>query len=210
MGYELPNPKLRQRVRELAESQWRESVVVVYLDKVRPEFDVSGRRYDGTVKGKRLIRRFFWNILRGMLGVVFFPVLFLLVGDAGSPGPFRYWFVNLSGEVTGPENAQALGLVDAAKSAKALWLVHSASHVAVFDSGGTFLGPTGGPPPKILWHAEKSHAPVVRPFGLRLVWPDGSKFKYVISPGERILLKKAHSDVGGDQSADDTRENLDM
>lgn len=214
MDNDLPNPKLRERVRELAESQWRESVVVVYLDKVRPAFDVPGRRYDGTVKGKQLIRRFFWNILRGTAGGLLIPVMFMLAGDGGSVGPFRDWFVNLSGTVTGPENAQALGLVDAAKSAKGLWLVHSSSHVAVFDSGGTFIDPTGGPPPKILWHAEKPHAPVVRRLGLRLIWPDRSEFKYVISPGERILLKKAlwnaGEDVGGDQGTDDTRKNLNM
>jgi hypothetical protein len=54
-----PNPGFRRRVRELVESQWHESVVVVFLEEGKPDVEVPGRRKDGTLKGKRLVRRFF-------------------------------------------------------------------------------------------------------------------------------------------------------
>jgi hypothetical protein len=48
---------------------WHELVAVVYLKNVKPRYEVSGRRKDGTIKGKRLIRRFFWNVFRGVVNV---------------------------------------------------------------------------------------------------------------------------------------------
>ena len=47
-------------------------------------FDVPGRRLDGTVKGKRLVRRFFWNVFRGIGGA--FVYVFALLNGAGSGG----------------------------------------------------------------------------------------------------------------------------
>lgn len=185
MASELPKPEFRQRVRELAESQWHESASVVYLSKVKPEFHVPGRRKDGTIKGKRLIRRFFWNLLRGTFAVLVNIVVFFVLGER--PG---FSFDSSLSSVTGPKNAQALGLVDAARSARGRWLVHSSSHVAVFDAGDTSVDPTDGPSPKILWHAAKPHAPLVRQLGRRLIWPDGSVFKYHVSSEELKLLKE--------------------
>src|SRR5689334_16601818 len=65
-----PVPDHRERVRALAERQWGAPVVVLHLGDVKPTYEVPGRRKDGTVKGKRLIRRFFWNILRGVINAV--------------------------------------------------------------------------------------------------------------------------------------------
>jgi hypothetical protein len=77
----VPNPEFRRRVRELVESQWHESVVVVFLEGVKPDVEVPGRRKDGTVKGKRLVRRFFWNILRGTVGGLFTAFLLIQGGS---------------------------------------------------------------------------------------------------------------------------------
>jgi hypothetical protein len=103
-----PNPEFRRRARALAESQWGEPVFVVYLSDVKPEYDVPGRRKDGTIKGKRLIRRFFWNVLRGTAGGVASIALTLAGGELAHVF-FR------QGRVTGGAKAQALPLVDAAR-----------------------------------------------------------------------------------------------
>lgn len=179
----LPDIRFRQRVRALAESEWHEPVAVIYLKEVKPECDVPGRRKDGTVKGKRLIRRFFWNILRGVINGV--ASIVTLVGAGGVANLF-----GRDGLVTGPENAQALALIDAARPARCPWLVYSPSHVAVIDSGPDYEDPVDGPPPKILWHAAKPHAPQVSATGERLTWPDGSVFEHVIDSGEKYFRKQ--------------------
>jgi hypothetical protein len=163
-----PIPELGKQVRALAESQWGEPVVVVHLGDVKPAFDVPGRRKDGTVKGTRLVRRFFWNIVRGTVGGLAAAVMLVVAGGAGN-------VFARSGSVRGPANAQALGLVDAAMSATGPWLVYSArtdigpsytpKHVAVVD------------PPNILWHAT-ADAPRISPRRQRITWPDGSEFQY--------------------------------
>jgi hypothetical protein len=74
-------------------------VVVVFLEEVKPDVEVPGRRKDCTVKGKRLVRRFFWNILRGTVGGLF--TAFLLIQGGSLVNVFER-----SGKLTGPENAQ--------------------------------------------------------------------------------------------------------
>ncbi|MGH3858930.1 hypothetical protein [Actinokineospora sp.] len=177
-----PDPEFRLRVRALAESQWREPVVVIHLGEVKPDFDVPGRRKDGTVIGKRLVRRFFWNLFRGTVGSLVNVVLSVAGGGVGN-------VFERSGKVTGPENAQALGLVDAARPADSAWLVFSQSQVAMIDSGRTFVDPKDSPPPTILWHATTPDAPRVTP-RKRIVWPDGSAYEYVLSYDEAKLLKQ--------------------
>src|SRR5262245_61402751 len=79
-----PVTELRQRVQQLAEAQWGEAVEVVHLgDDVRPAVEVPGRRADGTVTGRRLVRRFFWNILRGVVNAVAAVVTLVNAGGAG-------------------------------------------------------------------------------------------------------------------------------
>jgi hypothetical protein len=173
----FPKPETRARVRALAESEWREPVVAVHLDDVKPDFDVPGRRKDGTVKGKRLVRRFFWNVFRGTVGGVVSAVLSIGSGTAAH-------VFGRSGRVSGPANAQALGLVDAARPANGPWLVYSPSHVAVVDSGHVFLDPADSPPPTILWHATGPEKPRIFPANRRVAWPDGSEFVYSISAEE--------------------------
>jgi hypothetical protein len=180
----LPNPEFRQRVRALAESQWHEPAIAIYLEDVKPEFEVPGRRGDGTVKGKRLVRRFFWNILRGTVGGV------LSVALSFGSGTAAHVFFRL-GLVTGPANAQALGLVDAARRAHSPWLVYSRSHVAVIDSGLSFADPADSPPPTVLWHAEKPHAPLLAPRKQRLTWPDGSEYRFHVRAEENSYLKQS-------------------
>jgi hypothetical protein len=177
-----PKPEFRQSVRELAESQWRAPVVVVYLDDVGPRYDVPGRRKDGTVRGKRLIRRFFWNILRGTIGGIVNVVLSVAGGGVAN-------ILARDGLVTGPENAQALPLVDAARQARSPWLVFSPSHVAIVETGSVFVDPADSPPPVILWQAAAPLAPQVAPRSQRLTWPDGSTFVFCVSGEERAFLK---------------------
>jgi hypothetical protein len=168
-----PDAEIRQRVRDLAESQWPGPMVVVHLQEVRPEFSVPGRRRDGTVKGRRLIRRFFWNILRGVHVAVTNVILLAAGGGVGN-------VLSREGAVRGPENAQALGLVDAARPAKDPWLVYSDSLAAVIDSALL----------KILWHAQQPHAPKVHRARRLITWPDGSEFTYAVTTGEAEIFRQ--------------------
>jgi hypothetical protein len=183
----------------LAESQWGEQVVVAQLDAgFGPAYEVPGRRKDGTVKGKRLIRRFFWNIIRGLVNAV--ACVFLLFA-----GAFVLNVFTGSGRVAGSENAPAVGLADAVRSAKAPWLVYSVnpagdswlgyspSHVAVVDSHtvNPYDDLADFPPPAFLWHAEKPHAPRMSLRQQKLTWSDGSVFEFDVSAKERSLLKQS-------------------
>jgi hypothetical protein len=179
---------LEQRVRALAEGQWRESVVVVYLDYVRPTFDVPGRRKDGTVKvrieGKRLVGRIFSNILYGIIGVL----IMVIVGDGGAGGGDSR---KRRGRVTGPKNAQVLGFVDAARSAGGpAWLVYSPSHVALVTMGPIY-DPENDSPPKFVWHAAKPNAPLLFPEEQRLTWSDGSVFEYHVGDVKAVLVARS-------------------
>ncbi len=173
----LPKPEFRRRVRALAESQWRASVTVVFLDEVKPAFEVPGRRKDGTVKGKRLIRRFFWNILRGTVGGVVSAVL--SVAGGGVANMFQR-----KGLVTGPADAQVLALVDTARRARGAWLVFTPARVGVIDSGPIFADQAE---PVFLWQGS---GPRVHPERRRVTWPDGSAYQYEISAEEADYLRQ--------------------
>lgn len=184
----IPSEQWRQAVRALAESRWREPVYTVYLGDVSPKFDVPGRREDGTIKGRRLIRRFFWNIFRGTIGGALSVVLSVLGG-----GPAHVFL--RTGRVHGPAGAQALGLVDVARRATGPWLVYSASHVAVIDTGFTVGDPAKNPPPEILWHATRPDRPEINPVRRTLTWPDGSVYVYNLEPDEvNIQYRARHAD----------------
>ena len=53
-----------ERVRTSAEQAWGQPVAYFYLRRVRLEYTVPGRREDGTLKGRRLVRRFLYNLVR--------------------------------------------------------------------------------------------------------------------------------------------------
>ena len=182
----LPKPEIRRRVDELATSECGDLAVAVYLDEVKPDFDVPGRRKDGTVEGTRLVRRFFWNLFRGTVGGV--ASVALSIGSGTAVHVF-----GRSGLVSGPANAQALGFVDAARKAKGPWLACSPTHVAVIDSGPVHLEPRDCPPPTILWRAAGEEAPRLTPTRRRLTWPDGSVFQYSISAEEARVLRDARA-----------------
>lgn len=169
-------PGFRERVEELLRSQWREPVIVLRLGDTDLGFDVPGRRLDGTVKGKKLVRRFFWNILRGIGGAAVF--VFAVANGAGSGGgkgghPFEREI-----SVKGPANAMALDLLDKLRAAKGPWLVRSPSCVAVVDTGSTFADPADAPPPRIIWQAREPQAPEISFRKRTITWPDGSSFKF--------------------------------
>lgn len=176
-----PKPEYRQLVRAMAERQWGEPAVVVHMDDVAPAYEVPGRRTDGTVAGTRRVRRFFWNIVRVPVGGVVSVVLSVAGGGAAS-------VFARDGKVTGPANAQALGLVDAARAAGGAWLVRSPSHLAVVDTGPVFRDPRDNPPPAVVWHAQHPHLPEITPRRRRMTWPDGSVFEYHLPPEEAALL----------------------
>ncbi|ALG13248.1 hypothetical protein [Kibdelosporangium phytohabitans] len=90
----------------------------MHLGKAEPEYTVPGRRADGTVKGKKLIRRFFWSIIRGVMNAVM--SVFSLMNGGGPANAFP-----LSGTVTSPANGQVLGLADAARRARSAWFVYA-------------------------------------------------------------------------------------
>ncbi|WP_236789204.1 hypothetical protein [Amycolatopsis sp. GM8] len=154
--------------------QWREPFVVLRLGDDGLGFDVPGRRPDGTIKGKNLVRRFFWNILRGIGGAALF-VFFLANGaDArGAAHPFKREI-----RVKGPANAMALDLVDQLRPVKGPWLVCSSSALAIVDTGSTITDPAGAPAPRIVWQARKPQAPEVDLRTRTIVWPDGSSFTF--------------------------------
>jgi hypothetical protein len=164
-------PELRKRVTALAESQWGAPVIALHLGDVKPLFEIPGRRKDGTVKGRRLIRRFFWNILRGVINGVANIVL-LFAGGMGN-------VFGRTGRVTGPADAQALGLVDAARPAKDAWLAYTVNpsgdsrqsytpaRLAVVDAGQD--------QPVFVWQGAP---PLVSPRRRRLTWPDHSVFEH--------------------------------
>lgn len=181
-----PNPEFRRRARALAESQWGEPVSVVYLSDVKPEFAVPGRRKDGTIQGERLVRRFFWNVLRGVAGGIASVALTLASGELAH-------VFSRDGRVTGPADAMALSLVDAARRAKSPWLVYSESHVGVVETGYSFYDPKDSPPATFLWQAAKPEGPVVRPTERTLTWPDGSTYEYHLDLSELKLQREARS-----------------
>lgn len=153
-------------------SQWREPVVVLRLgDTSELGFAVPGRRLDGTVKGKRLVRRFFWNIARGVGGAAI--GVFSLLGGGGVGNPFKREI-----RVTGPVNAMALDLLDCIRPAKGPWLACSPSHLAVVDTGPTYLDPADGPSPRILWHAQQPRCPEISFRTHTITWQDGSTFSF--------------------------------
>jgi len=167
-----PTPEDRERVRALVESQWHGPVTVVFLTEVRPEFRIPGRRYDGTDKGKRLVRRFFYNLVRGIVNV---PVSAFLSAGAGQIAIFN--FPTYDPTVEGPANAQALELVDAAKGAGNGWLAFTESRVAVVTDG------------RIRWQSE------VPRHNLRkhqLSWPDGSTYTYAVKGADAETLLALH------------------
>lgn len=176
----LPKPEFRRRVRELAESQWGEPVTVVFLDDVNPAFKVPGRRKDGTVKGARLIRRFFWNILRGTVGGIFSA--FMSIAGGGIANAFER-----KGLVTGRANAQVLPMVDAARKARGAWLVYTAARVGVIDSDHTFKDPVDADPPEFLWQGS---GPRVHAESRRITWPDCSLYRYDLSVEEAEYLRQ--------------------
>jgi len=188
-----PVPELRQRVRALAVAQWGGPVDVIHLgDDVTPVFAVPGRRRDGTLTGRHLVRRFFWNALRGTVNGVVNVFLIFNAGGGGDVFAGR-------GSVTGPANAQALGLVDAARAAKGAWLAYTATddvearrsgyspeHMAVID-----LAASTDAEPTIRWHAEKPDTPRISPARQRLTWPDGSIYQYDVTRQEATAARGA-------------------
>ncbi len=177
------NPEVRERIGRLLESQWRVPVTVVFLNDVKPAYQVPGRRNDGTVTGQRLVRRFFWNVLRYTIGGLASVILSIASETAGH-------VFGRDGRVTGPENAQALGLVDAAVKADSAWLVYSQSHVAVVDSGYSFREPADAEL-TILWHAAGTDAPRIVPIRRCVRWRDGSEFVYDLSYEEARFLRQS-------------------
>ncbi|HET6291704.1 MAG TPA: hypothetical protein VFG15_33820 [Amycolatopsis sp.] len=174
----LVRPGFRERVEELMAGQWREPVLVLRLGDTDPGFDVPGRRLDGTVKGKRLVRRFFWNVFRGIGGAAVY--VFALLNGAGSGGgkgghPFQREI-----RVQGPANALVLDLTDRLRKASGPWLVCSPSALAVVDTGSTYRDPADAPPPEILWQARKPQAPEIDFRKRVLTWPDGSSFAFTL------------------------------
>lgn len=168
----LVRPGFREHVEQLMRNQWREPVIVLRLDeKFDLGFNVPGRRPDGTVRGKRLVRRFFVNIGRGLAGAVLNIVSLFHGGGAGNP--FKREI-----RVTGPANAMALDLLDRIRPASGPWLVCSPSHLAVVDTGSTYMDPASAPPPQILWEAHRPRCPEISFRTHTITWPDGSTFKF--------------------------------
>jgi hypothetical protein len=168
-----PIPEFRKRARDLAESLWREPATPVFLEEVRPAFEVPGRRKDGTVEGRNQAGHTLWSAVRGTVGGIASAIMSAGGGEVGAG-------FGRDGLVKGPPNALALALVDAARPADGAWLVHSRHHVAIIDTGSIIYDPKDCQP-RILWHAQHPHAPRVTPNNNLLTWADGSTYQYVPS-----------------------------
>jgi hypothetical protein len=185
----LVRPGFRERVEEFMRDQWHEPVIVLCLGDTDLGFDVPGRRMDGTVKGKRLVRRFFWNVLRGIGGAGAF--VFSLVNGVDPRGAAHLF--NREIRVTGPANAMALDLLDKLGPVKGRWLVFSPSSIAVVDTGSTLADPAAAPAPQIAWQARKPQAPAVSFRTRTLTWPDGSSFTFPLQGRTEVRhLRKYH------------------
>lgn len=172
----LVRPGFRERVEGLMRAQWREPVIALRLADDGLGFDIPGRRLDGTVKGKKLVRRFFWNIMRGIGGAGAFVVSAANgIDPRGAGGMFHREI-----RVTGPANALALGLVDTLGPLSGPWLACSPSSVALVETGATYLDPADAPPPRIVWQARGPQAPAVDFRKRTITWPDGSCFKFAL------------------------------
>ncbi len=169
----LPIPEFRKKARDLAEGLWREPATPVFLEEVKPAFQVPGRRKDGTIEGQNQARHAVWSAVRGTVGGLASVILSMGSGQAGSA-------FGRDGLVQGPPNALALRMVDAARPADGAWLVYSQHHVAIIDTGSIIYDPKDCQP-AILWHAQYPHAPRVTPTKSLLTWQDGSSFQYVPS-----------------------------
>lgn len=168
----LVRPGFRERVEETLRDQWHEPVLALRLADSGLAFDVPGRRADGTVKGKKLVRRFLWNAVRGVGAAVAY-ILYLAnhAGSGGGKGTRKI-------HVRGPANAMALALVDRLGAAKGPWLVCSPSCVALVDTGSTITDPAHAPPPQIIWQAREPQAPAISFRTRTITWPDGSSFTF--------------------------------
>jgi hypothetical protein len=182
----LVRPEYRGRVEELMRGRWHEPVIVLRLDEnVALGFDVPGRRLDGTVKGRRLVRRLFWNIARGVGGAA--VNVFSLFNGGGVGNPFRREI-----RVTGPANAMALELLDELRSARGPWLVCSPSHLAVVDTGSTYVDPADAPPPRILWQAANPQGARISFRKRTITWPDGSTFTFPLHGDAEVRHLRNH------------------
>ncbi|MDT8915289.1 hypothetical protein NYF13_30895 [Amycolatopsis sp. PS_44_ISF1] len=186
----MVRPGFRERVEALLRDRWHEPVIVVLLDGDGLGCQVPGRRVDGTVKGKRLVRRFFWNILRG-LGVAF-AYGFYLANGAGSGGGKLGSPLSRRITVTGPEGALALGLFDGIRAADGPWLAFSPTRIALVDTGSTQREPAQAAPPELRWQSSDPRSPEVDLRRRKLTWPDGSVFAFPLRDRDEEKHLRAH------------------
>lgn len=190
---------VRERVRAAAADSWRAPVRVLYLRKVRTNYRVPGRWYDGKGKGQR-------NFLVDLVGLVIYLLLMLvdMAVDAvlelfGASNLRSY--SNLAGlafsrrgEVRGrAENCAAVRMGDAANAAhRDLWLVWSDRHVALVHA-------TEHEEQRVL-HMEPGPAlPILnsdaRPKSSKeftLSWPDDSSIALYVDRHERRRFHDFH------------------
>nr|WP_051473280.1 hypothetical protein [Saccharomonospora piscinae] len=184
----MVRPGFRERVEELMRTRWREPVIVLRLGEATGlGFDVPGRRPDGTVKGKKLVRRFCWNIVRG-IGFAAAYVLALASSAGNGGGKLSY---ERQIHVQGPADAMALEPVEMLRSAEGPWLVCSPSGTAIVDTGPTMTDPAHAPEPRVVWEARTPQAPELHLRTRTLSWPDGSSFTFLLhDPVEQRRLRR--------------------
>ena len=156
------------QVTAMTAQAWQEDVTFKYASRTRLEYEVPGRRSDGTIKGKRLIRRFGYNLIR-FVGAIFafvgVVIIDSFIGSNGVDSFARSW----RGKVVGQPNAAALPFADAASTTRRhVWIVGSASHLALVYAHGTQQ-------PRILWHASGAQRPSTRKNYSKITWSDGSR-----------------------------------
>ncbi|WP_315863274.1 hypothetical protein [Amycolatopsis sp. FBCC-B4732] len=164
-------PGFRERVEALVRDRWHEPVIVLRLGDPDVGFEVPGRRQDGTVEGSEPVSQFFRGVLRGVGTAV--VSVFSLANGGGAGRVFQR-----DVRVTGPANAQVLGLADRLRSLRGPWLAFSPSCLALVDTGSTYVEPADAPPPRIVWEARQPELPAVNFRRHTLTWPDGSVFRF--------------------------------
>lgn len=184
----------RERVRQAMADTWRQPVRVLYLRTVHTNYDVAGRREDGTEAGKHQVRRFFRNLARVplLIAILVFDLGLNSVGTSDLRDVFGSY--TRRGAVRGKAaDCAALKVGDTANAARRdLWLAWSDHHFAL-------LRARGGETPQVLYAEEGQVPPQVSrgdqpvsdgEFVVR--WRDGSSVELHVDGRERRRYEQCH------------------
>lgn len=182
---------MRDQVRRTVADVWREPVHVLYLRRVCTKYRVPGRREDGTLSGKHLLRRFFRNLARVPLLLVAF-VIETALDDTNADFGYVFGTARRRGIAQGSSaDCVAARVADVANHARRnLWLAWSDHHFAVVHADGNEA-------PRMVCVQEGPESPKVRAVGqpksgghFVLRWRDHSALELHVDRRERRRFRQ--------------------